>query len=273
MDDRYLATGFAGLDRLDDVSVFADCLRLLETLPDMRAIKDESLGWLDLSPDDRVLEAGCGLGAEARRLAGLVGPTGGVVGLDASRAILGRAAATEGPSVSWVQADAVKLPFADGVFAACRVERMLQHVDDPGAVVAELARVVRPGGTVVALEPDWGMFVVDSSLREIQRVLAGLWCDSFRNGWVGRRLARHLATAGLEEVAVRPRTLVVRRLGQADAIFDLFATLDRAVAAGHVTTAQARSFRDEQKQADAAGFFCCALTFFLVRGVRPGGAP
>ena len=48
--DGFLATGFAGLDRQKDVSVFADCLRLLETLPDMRAIKDESLAWLGVAP-------------------------------------------------------------------------------------------------------------------------------------------------------------------------------------------------------------------------------
>lgn len=146
MDDRYLATGFAGLDRLEDVSVFADCLRLLDTLPAMRAVKDESLALLAPGPGMRILEAGCGLGAEARRLAGVGGPTGGVVGLDASRAMLGRAARVDGPPVTWVQADAARLPFAEAVFDACRVERMLQHVDDrsgPG----------RPGGPTPSWRP------------------------------------------------------------------------------------------------------------------------
>lgn len=269
-DTICLATGFAGLDRRDDVAVFADCLRLLDAFPAMRAIKDESLSLLAVSPGDLVLEAGCGLGAEARAMASRVGATGLAVGLDASRAMLAGAAATDGPAVSWVQADAGQLPLASSRFAACRVERMLQHVPDPGAVVAELARVLRPGGQLVALEPDWGTFVVDSRFRATTRTVLDTWCDSFQSGWVGRTLPRLLADAGLADIAVLPRSMPVHGLAEAEAIFNLLATADRAVAAGRLRRRDADAFAAEQRNADARGLFFACLTFIVVVGRKVG---
>ncbi|MFP5259275.1 MAG: methyltransferase domain-containing protein [Acidobacteriota bacterium] len=270
---EYLATGFAGLDRTADPDVYVHCLRYLGETPGMRAIKDESLARLGLAAGGRALEVGCGLGAEAAAMAGLVGPTGIAVGLDASRTMLARArldlenAAGVRPVLA--AGDGARLPFADGVFDACRIERTLQHVSDPGAVLAEMGRVTRPGGAVLAVEPDWGTFVVDSDLTDVARRLARFWADSFRCGWIGRRLGRLLAEAGLEAIEIFPRSLVLRRLEAAEAVYDLSETADRAVAAGLVSQAGAAMFTAEQRRRDAAGTFFSSLTFFMAVARKP----
>jgi ubiquinone/menaquinone biosynthesis C-methylase UbiE len=148
------------------------------------------------------------------------------------------------------------------------VERTLQHVADPGLVLAEMARATRPGGRVLALEPDWGTFIVDSGERQVARSVTELWCDSFRSGWVGRALPRLMARAGLAVTAIEPRSLVSRSLAEAEAVYNLLASLKRAVAAGNVSEAAAEAFRDEQRRLDAAGRFFACLTFFLVVGVK-----
>ena len=267
-----LATGFAGCDRAADPDMFVRCLRYLAAAPGMRAIKDESLAWLDLAPGDAVLDLGCGLGADAAVMAGRVAPSGLAVGLDASRVMLARAAqdaadAAVGPA--FVAGDGARLPFADGVFAACRVERALQHMPFPGAALAEMARVTRPGGLVVAVEPDWGAFVVDSSLTAVARRLTEFWCDSFRCGWIGRGLGRLLSEVGLEEIEVVGRSLVLRELAAAEAVYSLSDTADRAVAAGALPRGAAASFLTELRRRDAAGTFFSSLTFFLARGRKP----
>lgn len=103
-----------------------------------------------------VVELGCGLGREARVLAGLLGP-GRVVALDLSRAaLLATRADSVGHGVAFVRADAARLPFADGSVGAVNTFGMLHHVPDPTAVVAEVGRVLAPGGTFsgqVAVSP------------------------------------------------------------------------------------------------------------------------
>ncbi len=108
-----------------------------------------------------VVDLGCGLGFDLARLdeAGLR-----PIGIDASQQMLLRAQGRVGETSPLTQADAASLPLRDASIDGCRIERVLQHVADPDAVVTEVARVVRSGGFVAVLEPDFGQFRVDSDV-------------------------------------------------------------------------------------------------------------
>src|SRR3989442_5446265 len=103
----------------------------------------------------RVLDVATGTGAVAAELVRQSGAT--VVGLDQSEPMLregvrraerdGRAAST-----TFVLGRAEALPFADGRFDALTFTYLLRYVDDPVVTLAELARVVKPGGTMASLE-------------------------------------------------------------------------------------------------------------------------
>jgi demethylmenaquinone methyltransferase/2-methoxy-6-polyprenyl-1,4-benzoquinol methylase len=101
-----------------------------------------------VEPGDRVLDACCGTGdlAIAAREAG-----GDVVGLDFSEGMLERAR-RKSDAVEWVQGDALALPFPAGSFDAATVGFGIRNLSDLEAGLAELARVVRPGGRVACLE-------------------------------------------------------------------------------------------------------------------------
>lgn len=79
-----------------------------------------------------------------------------VVGVDLSGAMLGRGrrnvTAANVDAVHLVQAPAEALPFADATFDALTFTYLLRYVADPAATLAELARVVRPGGVVASLD-------------------------------------------------------------------------------------------------------------------------
>jgi len=98
----------------------------------------------DLARGAEVLEVGCGTGLILRRLAPLAKR---VVGVDLSEKMLERAR-ERGFEV--VQADATKLPFADASFDLAVSFKVLPHVEAVGTALLEMARVVRPGGAVVA---------------------------------------------------------------------------------------------------------------------------
>ena len=133
--------------------------------------KRASIDAMALQRGDAALDVGCGTGDEVRLLAERVGRSGRSVGVDLSEKLLAIARERTPPDVGaeFVAADAHALPFGDGEFAAARVERTLLHVAAPARVVQEVARVVRIGGRVVALEIDWDTLVISSDDAETTR--------------------------------------------------------------------------------------------------------
>jgi demethylmenaquinone methyltransferase/2-methoxy-6-polyprenyl-1,4-benzoquinol methylase len=109
-----------------------------------------------LPPRGIALDVGTGTGELARELATLA-PDAHVVGLDYTPAMLARAPArmrrhSAGLAVSWLIGDGQRLPFADGSFDAVTSAFVLRNLTDLDQAFAEMARVTRPGGRVVALE-------------------------------------------------------------------------------------------------------------------------
>ena len=100
---------------------------------------------------ERALDSGTGTGALAFALAPLVRE---VVAVDVVPELLAEASrrAARHPNVSFVEADASRLPFADGAFDLAGTLFVLHHVARPELVVAELTRVTRPGGTVLVAD-------------------------------------------------------------------------------------------------------------------------
>jgi demethylmenaquinone methyltransferase / 2-methoxy-6-polyprenyl-1,4-benzoquinol methylase len=100
---------------------------------------------------DRALDVASGTGDLAIELARRVGPAVSVVGSDFSEAMLERAR-EKSAAVTWEWANALELPYPDGGFDAATVGFGARNFADLDRGLAELARVVRPGGRVVILE-------------------------------------------------------------------------------------------------------------------------
>jgi demethylmenaquinone methyltransferase / 2-methoxy-6-polyprenyl-1,4-benzoquinol methylase len=111
-----------------------------------------------VGPGSRVLDVATGTGDMAIELATRVSPGGEVVGSDFAEGMLDRARAKSSaagpgrvrPRFEW--ADAMALPYATGIFDAATVGFGARNFDDLGRGLAEMVRVVRPGGRVVVLE-------------------------------------------------------------------------------------------------------------------------
>jgi demethylmenaquinone methyltransferase/2-methoxy-6-polyprenyl-1,4-benzoquinol methylase len=182
-------------------------------------------------PDDacRVLDVATGTAAVAIELARAV-PERTVVGVDQSADMLaaGRervAAAGLAGRIELREGRAEELPFPDADFDALTFTYLLRYVDDPGAVLRELVRVVRPGGVVAMLEfglpggvwrPAWELYVrvglpaagrmISPGWHEVGRFL-GPSIRSFHTRLPLERLLETWAAAGLDDLRARRLSL------------------------------------------------------------------
>lgn len=199
-----VVTDFASVDQTGDPGFFLKFLDTVNTLPDARAWKPVIAEGLRVQPGDSVLDVGCGAGWGAFELARAVGAGGRVTGVDTSLTLIEEAkrrADRVALPPTFETGDAQSLAFPDHHFDAVRAERLLMHVADPERALAEMVRVLRPGGRIAVQDFDWETQICDSPERATTRTIALSFCDGLQHGWIGRRLPRLFRQAGLGEVS------------------------------------------------------------------------
>ena len=113
------------------------------------------IGFGGLADGERVLDVGCGTGSLTFALPVFASLTG-VTGIDATESFITAARARNiDPQLAFDIGDARVLPYADGSFHRAYSSLVLQFIPDAAKAVAEMCRVVRPGGTVVAAVWDY----------------------------------------------------------------------------------------------------------------------
>src|SRR5947207_8149527 len=179
--------------------------------------RERLVSFLDAGSDDAVLDVATGTGLVARAIAERYRCR--VVGLDRSADMLGAAAARDG-HIPLVRARAESLPFPDESFDHLTFTYLLRYVDDPAAVLREVARVVRPGGRIVALDfgipanpllrPLWRVYTT-IGLPIVGRAISDRWSrvGAFLRGSIerydrehGADVERDWTSAGLREIHV-----------------------------------------------------------------------
>ena len=184
---------------------------------------------IEAGPADLVLDVATGTGAVAIELVRRTGCS--VVGVDPSTEMLDEARrriklARTTRDIRLVEGRAEELPFDNGIFDALTVTYVLRYVDDPGATLVELARVVRSGGTVASLEfglppaplprAAWelytgvGLPVAGLAIGKGWHEVGGFLRGSIRDFYARLPLDRQLALwleAGVEDIRVRRLSL------------------------------------------------------------------
>lgn len=251
--------------------------RYLEAAGDLlRPLKSRSYESMRIGAGDTVLDVGCGPGLDTLAMAGLVGPAGRVLGVDADASMV--AAANENARraglsdrVRHERADAAALPLDSDRFDACRSERLFIHLADPLRALAEMARVTRPGGRVVVVDSDWGSLSVDTTRTEVERQLARFRAERLlNNGYSGRQLFRLFKSCGLLDVEVQIWPVAIT--GDAGLLRDL-TKLDEverlAWEAGVVAAEELDAWRAELTLAERQGIFFGSMSLVLAAGRKP----
>jgi ubiquinone/menaquinone biosynthesis C-methylase UbiE len=261
-------THFTAVDQTRDPAFFARFLDEGNKLPAIVASKPIIINGLCLQGAERVLDVGCGMGADVFDLAARVGTAGHVTGVDLSASLIDEArrrAAGRNLPVTFEVGDAQALRFEDGAFDAVRTERMLMHVPDADRAFAEMARVLRPGGHIAVFDFDWETQFCDSPHREVTRKIAQSFCDGIKHGWIGRRLPRLFQHHRMVDVSVTYHTVTVH--------FEFLQLLlgghvARAVSAGTLSGDEADLWWTDLARANRESTFLYGFTAFIVAGTK-----
>ncbi|MEW2131311.1 methyltransferase domain-containing protein [Streptomyces sp. NPDC005435] len=265
MDDDGVAHGFTSVDAQARPSAWVGVLERLSAEPFYAAYKQRLRELLRAAPGGLFLEVGAGTGEAAAALRSRDGAE--VVAVDSSLTMAGRARERGLPCAV---ADGHQLPFPAARFDGVWADRVLQHVAEPARVLAELLRVVRPGGRVALADPDYGTQVLDIGDEELARRVLGFRADvALRNGTLAHRHAGMLAAHGLRDITVEARTLVVRDPSAVDRVMGLRTWAHTAASRGRLDPVDADRFTDRFDDAVRTGRFTYAVTFFLTAGTLP----
>ena len=269
MEKRTISSEFRNVDKAETSDHLVQYLEYVDSLPETRQLKVNSYGYLGLKKGDVVLDAGCGPGYDALRMAAIVGMSGKVVGIDLSErmiAIAQEKAKGARLPVSFRTGDVRKLDFGDASFDAVRIERTLQILDNPGQILDEMIRVLRPGGRLLSIEPDWETFVVDPGSRDTARKFFRFCADQFPDGSTGRKLYRYFKERKIQNVTVHPEPLVMHDFGLAAKIMNMEQFLLSAQEQGVLAQDEVEAWQRELKAADAEGQFTFAGMMCAVEG-------
>lgn len=241
------------------------------SLPAIQRLRATTAELLRPRLGDRLLDAGCGTGDVVRALAGLVGAHGTVVGIEPSATMLDEARRRTGESshnVEFRSGDIARLDFDDATFDGVTCERVFQHLDTPDAALAELVRVIRPGGRIVVIDTDWGMHAIHGADPQLTSRVVQCWAANAANGWSGRRLPGLFVHAGLPEPAVVAETFTSTD-GHRPMVPPFTTMAVVAEQSGALSSDDAHTWLAQLADAGERGQFFWAVTMFAVAGARP----
>jgi ubiquinone/menaquinone biosynthesis C-methylase UbiE len=263
---------FGTLNQLppEPVAGIGGILETMNALPAFRDARQWVLRHLQLSPGSAVLEGGCGTGVALSDLADIVGTAGRVAGIDPTEAFIAtareRAVKAGAANAHYEVGDIRALPFADGEFDAAFCDKVLIHAGPAQSALGELARVVRPGGSVGAVE--WlPFFALSTTCPALESAFNAIFRTAMYEYGVSANLARHFRTAGLTDVG---RAAFLAHTDSLDAhpfwrAF-IIGQLPMFVHAGLIVEGEANALRDDLESLEAMGEFCASFVVQVAVG-------
>jgi SAM-dependent methyltransferase len=243
--------------RLNEAPDITPAMAILAGLPEgFRAARRAMIASLRLSADSRVLEAGCGPGTALEDLVEVIGPTGGIIGIDPTRAFVSaaedRARAAGIAHARYAVGDIRHIGEPDASVDAAFCDKILVHVSPIDMAIGEMARVTRRGGRVGVIE--WysqGMSIAADYVLT-RRILDGSAPAGALNPMAPLELESLLARAGLSDIAAGTVVAETRQLTPGIQMV-LKRRVEQAVELGAISSAEGDDWLHDLAARDASG--------------------
>ena len=271
----------------------------MTSIPEVSQYKETSYQYLGLRPGMTVLDLGCGVGDDAANLLPFVQPEGSVIGVDMSFDMIAQARARypRPPTYGRLGKDhltpslpsgglefrvgpAEQIPLPDESCDAVRADRMLQHVTNPGMVLNEARRVLRPDGIIVLVEPDWRTMAIYPGSPDggdddhVAQAVLDWQIAHTQHPLIGRQLRAQLHHANFSDVRVIPIAYASTSFTVMSYVLE-FATAGEAAAKANpplVSEEDVRNWFHAAEKAETDGdFYAVVVLYFGLasKGVSP----
>jgi len=244
---------------------FIDFLEFLDNHDEIKRARAKFNKRMNLIIGNKVLDLGCGIGGATFPIADEIGPTGLVAGVDISSAMIEVAnrRAHKRPECEFQVADARAIPYPDGFFDAARTERLFLYLPNRHAVIREMMRVVKTGGTVCLIDTDIDSTAIYSTKHALARKMTSIVAASMPNPNSARELPALARQAGLRDIKIEtfaistPHEFFLRAMA---------GSLSKAAEDRIIPRSEVEEFLAEQASLHASGDFFQAWLFVLVSG-------
>ena len=222
-----------------------------------------------------VLDVGCGPGFLTADLSAGVGGGGSVLGIDQSEAMLelARKRCAGYPQTQIEEGDAIAIGGDDARFDLVVSTQVLEYVADVDRALAEIARVLRPGGRTLLLATDWRSIAWYSSDESRMNRMLRAWEEHLAHPILPRTLAKRLENVGLRVTQIDRHSILERaddRTGYSAMLIESIA----AFAPGRqgISDEEARAWATEQEALRADRAFHFSVGQYYFRAVRGDSA-
>lgn len=232
-------------------------------------------GLVEMPRSGALVDLGCGRGHDLRLLAERhPDPDSTFLGLDASEKHIATARSScSDPRVRFeVVKLGVPLDLVDDTFDAVVTQDLMECLEDPASFVAEVARILRPGGRIVACHNDWGTQVYVGSDRDRTRRVLRAWAEwkqswmDHADPWMGRKLWGLFQGSGYFEGRIEARTMTNTVFDEGHHGYDLALGMRSMVGRDLISASDYEAFINELHQLSERGEYFWSTTRFVYVG-------
>ena len=244
---------------------------------DEQELRSHVQALLEPASAEAILDIGCGRGEDLAELGKSVGPQTVLAGIDASEESIqaAKALVADDPRFVFAAADVSKrLPYGDGSFDRVLSVNLLECIPDKQTLIAEMYRVLRPGGLLVCAHFDWDSQLLDGEDKGLVRTIVHGFADwkqkwmADADGWMGRRLWPTFQRSGLFEGAVHAALLLETRYEPGAYGWSRIRDFQSLVGRGSIGQAEYERFRAAIEKLAARDEFLYSITMFIYVGIK-----
>ena len=253
-------------DKHYDITYLQNTVRLLKSL------KDHSYTFFQDIDSGSVIDLGCGAGNDVIELSKMLGEQVKVIGVDHDPVMLeqGRTQSQAlAVNTEFILSEAFPLPFQNDAIAGLRSERLIQHLQHPEKVFADIHRILADGAPLVIIETDWHSLSFYTEFVDTGKKINAYLTDvKVNNGFAARRITSYLQSLDFKDIQFEIHPFIVNSLEEANEYFWIDRIVKEAAELGYISEAERKDFYEALQSSDEKSYFSCSINLVIASCIK-----
>jgi len=226
---------------------------------------------LELTTGDRALDVGSGPGNQAFEMSPIVGDSGHIDGVDSAEGAIkiARQRCSELKNVNFQVGEATNLPFNNETFDVVMSSKVFEFLDDVAAAIAEMYRVLKPGGRVLIHDTDWGATLWYSRDPVRMARIMEIWDRHLADPHLPQTLNRKLAVAGFKNMCTDPFVQIETKYDPNSVSGVLMSFIEGYAVSQGVAQSEASDWTEDLRAIGSNGDYFFSLNEYIFTAIKP----